>query len=331
MTLAVGVDLGGTRLRAALVDTAADAPSLLAEERLEVGEARAPAQVADLLATAVDRVTRNANDPIAGVGVGIAAQLRGRTGVVANAPNFGWREVDFRELLRARLGTKVDLYNDLKAITWGEARYGAGQGSQHMLCIYLGTGIGSGICAGGRLVYGVGNLAGEIGHTKVVWGPDARPCGCGQRGCIEAYAGGKNLQMRVQSELGAGAKSAALELAGGDVAAVHPGHVDEAARAGDSYARTLWAEIAPLLGITLANACTMLNPDRMVMGGGTWSGTPELRRLTLEVFWDRINAAHKEWVTVVETSLGAIAGMLGAASLITAAAAGAAQEPASRS
>src|SRR5215471_12843014 len=317
MTLAVGVDLGGTRLRAALVDTAAEAPSLLSEERLEVGEERTPARVADLMATAVDRVTRNAPDSIAGVGVGIAAQLRGQTGVVANAPNFGWREVDFRSLCRARLGTNVDLYNDLKAITWGEARYGAGKGSDFMLCVYVGTGIGSGIVVDGRLDYGTGNLAGEIGHTKVVWSADARPCGCGQRGCIEAYAGGKNLQARVQTELAKGAKSKALELAGGDIKKVHPGHVDEAARAGDAYACALWAEIAPLLGVTLANACTLLNPERLVMGGGTWEGTPELQRLTMEVFWERINAAHKEWLTVVETSLGNIAGMLGASSLIT--------------
>ena len=317
MTLAVGVDLGGTRLRAALVDTAAEAPSLLAEERLEVGEERTPARVADLMATAVDRVTRNAPDSIAGVGVGIAAQLRGQTGVVANAPNFGWREVDFRSLCRARLGTNVDLYNDLKAITWGEARYGAGKGSDFMLCVYIGTGIGSGIVVDGRLDYGTGNLAGEIGHTKVVWGEGARLCGCGQHGCIEAYAGGKNLQTRVQDELRAGAKSKALELAGGDIKKVHPGHVDEAARAGDPYAVALWAEIAPLLGVSLANACTLLNPERLVLGGGTWEGTPELRRLTMEVFWNRINAAHKEWLTVLETSLGNIAGMLGSASLIT--------------
>ena len=317
MTLAVGVDLGGTRLRAALVDPGAEVPALLVEERLEVGEDRTPARVADLLATAVDRVTKNAPEPIAGVGVGIAAQLRGRTGVVANAPNFGWREVDFRALVRARLGANVDLYNDLKAITWGEGRYGAGKGSQYMLCVYVGTGIGSGICVDGRLDYGAGNLAGEIGHTKVTWGPDARPCGCGKRGCVEAYAGGKNLQARVQSELAAGAKSKALELAGGDIKKVHPGHVDEAARAGDPYARALWAEVAPLLGVALANACTLLNPDRLVMGGGTWEGTPELRRLTMEVFWERINNAHKEWLSVVETSLGGIAGMLGAASLIT--------------
>src|SRR5262249_4817181 len=138
MKLAVGVDLGGTRLRAALVDAAADVPSLLAEERLEVGEERTPARGAEALATAVDRVTQNAQAKITGVGVGIAAQLRGGTGVVANAPNFGWRDVDFRSLCRARLGESVDLYNDLKAITWGEARYGSGKGSRHLLCVYVG-------------------------------------------------------------------------------------------------------------------------------------------------------------------------------------------------
>jgi glucokinase len=262
-------------------------------------------------------VTSGATGPIAGVGVGIAAQLRGMTGVVVNAPNFGWREVDFRGMLRARLGLEVDLYNDLKAISWGEHRYGSGRGARNMLCVYVGTGIGSGIIVEQALYFGAGNLAGEIGHTKVAWGEEARACGCGQRGCIEAYAGGMNLQLRVQQELGAGTQSKALEIAGGELSHVHAGHVDQAARAGDEYAIRLWSEVAPLLGTTLANACTLLNPHRLVMGGGIWEGAPELRRLTLQAFQLQVNVATKETLTVVDTSLGAIAGMLGAASLVS--------------
>jgi glucokinase len=316
MSLAVGVDLGGTRLRAALVDPAAEAPTILAEERLEVGTDRTPSQVADLIATAVDRVTRTTEQTIVGVGIGIAAMLRGATGVVANAPNFGWRDVDFRALVRARLGANVDIYNDLKAIAWGEFRLGSGKGAHNLLCVYVGTGIGGGIVTDDYLYYGAGNVAGEIGHTKVVLGPAARPCGCGQHGCIEAYAGGKNLQARVRSELAAGASSSALGLAGGVLEKVHPGHVDEAARAGDPYALALWQEVAPLLGMALANACTLLNPDRLVLGGGTWEGSPLLRELALDTFFRVVNAPVCETLAVVDTALGGIAGMLGAASLI---------------
>ncbi|HJZ88656.1 MAG TPA: ROK family protein [Polyangia bacterium] len=317
MSLAVGVDLGGTHLRAALVETSAERPTPLHEERLPTGEDRVPERVADLIASAVGRVCTRAEGPVAGVGIGIAAMLRGQSGVVANAPNLGWREVDFRSLVRARLGQRVELYNDLKAIAWGEHRYGAGKGAPNVVCVYFGTGIGGGIVVGGELYYGAGNLAGEIGHTKVVTGGAARLCGCGQHGCIEAYAGGANLAARVRAELAAGAQSQALAFAGGEVAKVHPGHVDQAARAGDPYARRLWTEIAPLIGMALANACTLFNPNRLILGGGMWEGTPELRRLSEATLPELINAPTQETLTVCETSLGDLAGMLGAADLIS--------------
>src|SRR6185503_637772 len=105
-------------------------------------------------------------------------------------------------LLAARLpGRRIVLVNDVSAITWGEHRFGAGAGAHTLLCIYVGTGIGGGLVAGGRLVTGTSGIAGEIGHTKVVLGPTARLCGCGQHGCIEAYAGGRNLAQRALAEL----------------------------------------------------------------------------------------------------------------------------------
>jgi glucokinase len=315
MSLTVGVDLGGSHLRAALLDPSLAEPTFLAEERIDLGPDRRPEQVADLLAAAVRKVQQGAE--IAGIGVGIAAMLRGQTGVVANAPNLGWREVDFRTLARARLGEPLDLYNDLNAIAWGEHRFGAGRGAKSILCVYCGTGIGGGIVIEDRLYAGCYHLAGEIGHTKVVLSEAARACGCGQRGCLEAYAGGSLLSARVRAELGAGARSQILALAGGTLEKVHPGHVDEAARAGDPYALTLWREIAPLLGIALANAVTLLNPDRLVMGGSVWEGAPHLRALALETFDRCVNGPTRETVEVVETRLGDRAGVLGAASLIS--------------
>src|SRR5678815_868836 len=103
--------------------------------------------------------------------------LRGWTGVVVNSPNFGWREVDFRSLLRARVGERTELYNDLNAITFGEASYGGAKGVRDVFCVYVGTGVGSGIVADGKLYSGSNHVAGELGHIKVV--PDGRLCGCG--------------------------------------------------------------------------------------------------------------------------------------------------------
>src|SRR5262249_24039674 len=155
---------------------------------------------ADLVQRLVAKVDPEAKR--AGVGVGFAGMLRGWSGVVQNAPNFGWREVDFRALLRARIDPRVELYNDLNAIAFGEATCGAARGALDVLCVYVGTGIGAGLVVNGELSIGASHLAGEIGHTKVV--PNGRLCGCGQRGCVEAYASGRNLANRAREELSSG-------------------------------------------------------------------------------------------------------------------------------
>jgi glucokinase len=306
----VGVDLGGTHLRAALVDTATGA-LLGAEVKRPVGQP-APEAVAELLVEAV-----RAADPAGlrtGVGVGVAAMLRGFSGVVVNAPNLGWREVDFRALLSVRLGGHVELYNDLKAIAAGEVAFGGLDERQHVAMVYVGTGVGAALIVEGKVDFGQSHLAGEFGHVKVVRG--GRPCGCGMRGCLEAYASGRNLQLRVREELGAGGQtSRAVELAG-SLEAVHAGTLDEAARLGDPYATCLLDEVADHLGTALANLVTLLNPSRLVMGGGVWQGCPELRRRTLEAFAAEVNAPALEGFRVVDSVLGDRAGVLGAAALL---------------
>ena len=306
---AVGVDLGGTNVRAALVDLAGGGV-IITEVKSPVDDHR-PEAVADLVAAEVRRV-----DPTGryGVGIGFAGMLRGWSGVVANAPNYGWREVDLRGLVRARLGPAVEIYNDMNAIAYGEATFGAARGAPDVLCVFVGTGIGAGLVTDGRLYIGASHLAGEFGHMKVV--REGRLCGCGQRGCIEAYASGRNLAARAHEDFEAGVRSLAIELAGGSVDSVHAGHLDQAARSGDPYAQALWAEVALLLGQSLANAVTLLNPSRVVLGGGVWEGAPELRRLTLTAYSEAVNAPSGEAAVIVASALGDTAGVLGAAALI---------------
>jgi glucokinase len=310
--IAVGVDLGGTNARAALVDVARG--ELLGEEaRLPLGDRR-PEAVAELVAGLVSAVDPKRER--SGVGVGIAAMLRGWSGVVVNSPNLGWREVDFRAALRSRVGERAELYNDLNAIAFGEATFGGARGIADVLFVFVGTGVGAGLVLDGRLYIGATHLAGEFGHTKVVppWSEAARRCGCGQRGCLEAYTSGRNLQARAREELPT-AMSSVIELAGG-VDRVHAGHLDEAARGGDPYADRLWSEVAGYLGVALANAVTTLNPSRLVMGGGVWQGAPELRRRTLAHLDEAINAPSREGFSIVDSRLGVSAGVRGGAALI---------------
>ncbi len=323
----IGVDLGGTNLRVALYQGLAGhvrgrrSPGRLepvVQARLEIGEQRSPAQVADLLASTIKDVVRRAEceGSVVPVGVGFAGMLRGKTGMVANAPQFAWLDVDFGALVRERLGPlhRIALINDVNAIAWGECTLGAAAGATDALAVFVGTGIGGGVIAAGRLVDGADNCAAEIGHTKVVWDTSARPCACGLKGCVEAYLGGRNLQRRARAELRGGARSLAVRLAGG-ADKVNPGHLDAAAAEGDDYALGLYGEIAPLLGVAIANAVTLLNPSHLILGGGVLSRTPVLTEHVIAAFEVAVNPPALVALSIVEAALGDEAGLIGSALL----------------
>ena len=305
---AVGVDLGGTNFRAAVFRGA----ERVAEHREPVGERRDPDSIAERIARFVERASP-AGTP---VGVGIAAMLRGTEGVVAQSPHLRWRDVPFGDVLRARLpGRFVGIYNDVNAITYGEYVAGAGRGARDVIAVFVGTGIGGGIIANGELITGFSNTSAEVGHVKVVYGDDARPCNCGLRGCVEAYAGGVYLLERLRRELGEQRRaSLAVELAG-SADAVNVAHVDEAYGADDAYARALWHEIVPLLGAALANLITTLNPEVLVLGGGVLSRAPRLHALVVEATRAMTNPPALDGLRIVDAELGDHAGVVGAAAL----------------
>ena len=193
----IGVDLGGTNLRVAAVEGGA----IARRQQIVLGEAR---DVDAVVAAIAGLVAAVAGDlAVAPVGVGVAAMLADRRGTVVNAPNLGWRDVAFGAALAARLGPRhpLGVYNDVNAIAYGELGAGAGRGARDLLAVFVGTGLGAGVIASGALVEGASNCAGELGHVKVAAGPGAAPCGCGARGCVEAYVGGAALLARIRREL----------------------------------------------------------------------------------------------------------------------------------
>jgi glucokinase len=335
----VGVDLGGTNLRvAAFEGLGSDSWRTLNVHREEVGKTRSPDHLVERVGKIVESLAgfRERNSPdesdaegdgaeggVTGtggtplpVGIGVAGMPRGSDGFIVSAPQLGWSDVPFGEMLRRRLGPGhvVRIVNDVNAVTFGELHHGAGSGVQDLLAVYVGSGVGGGLIAGGRLVEGASGCAGEIGHMKVVLDDDARRCGCGATGCVEAYAGGVHLDRRVREELSRGAESLAVELAGSPEA-VTLTHIDEAASRGDDYALSLWSEVAELLGVTLANAVTLLNPARVVLGGGVLSRTPFLYQRTVGELERRAPPATLQPLEVRAARLGGDAGMVGAALL----------------
>jgi glucokinase len=317
----IGVDLGGSNFRVAAFaggDTQLATPAEVHKE--PVGEARDPASIVDRIASHVERLAT----PYLGarplpVGIGLAAMLRDRRGTVANSPHLRWRDVNFGEQLKTRLGPRFTLgiYNDVNAIAWGEAVAGAARGCQNVLAVFVGTGIGGGVIAEGKLVEGASNCAGEIGHVKVRWGEDAAPCACGSRGCVEAYVGGSYVAARIAKELATGVSPATVALAG-SLAAVTPSHVDQAAADGDEWALDLWTELAPLLAIALGNAIALLNSERLVLGGGLLGRTPTLYEQVELALAVAAPAASLEPLTVVRAELGDDAGLVGASALAAA-------------
>lgn len=329
MSLAIGIDLGGTNLRAGayrlgeVADGAEAAEAVTVQTHRElVGADREPRAIVERLAAIVERLAGVADDADAGaipVGVGVAAMLRDDRGTVARSPHLGprWDDLPFGAMVRERLGPRfaVGVYNDVNAVTWGEAVAGAARGCRDVLAVYVGTGIGGGVIAGGRLLEGASSCAGEIGHVKVRWDDAAAPCNCGGRGCVEAYVGGVYLDARIRRELsGKRARSAAVRLAGG-AEHVTAGHVDQAAAEGDEWALELWSELAPLLAVSLGNALAVLNSERLVLGGGVLSRTPTLVSMTDIALRIVTTRPALEPLTVAMAELGDDAGLVGAAHL----------------
>ena len=319
---AIGIDLGGTNLRSALfrgidsaIETGIETLTCVREERVAVGSARDPHAIVSRLAELISEIRRAGESPEIPVGIGFAGMLEGRDGFVVNSPHLGWREVPFGRLVREALGdANVGVWNDVNAITYAEYKLGAAADADDVLAVFVGTGIGAGLIAGGQLIEGSRGCAAEIGHTKVVLDETALPCACGLRGCVEAYVGGNYLQRRARGELRGGARSLAVSIAGG-IDNVNPGHLDQAAARGDDYSLDLYAEIAPLLGAALANAVTLLNPSHLILGGGMLSRTPVLRdhvALALEV---AVNPPAAAGLVIAEAALGDRAGTIGAALL----------------
>jgi glucokinase len=305
----LGIDLGGTFARAAVVD---DQGKIVASAKMALGE-RSPSAVVESIAEAAKAAVESAGTPVEFCGVGAAGQIHGDSGVLAVAPNLGWRNVPLGEMLRNRLGYNIKVVNDLSAAAWGELNAGAGRGAQDMYTVFVGSGVGSAIIAGGKLVNGAGGVAGELGHTKVV--PNGRRCGCGESGCLEAYVGGHNLIAQTRELLASGRSHVLRDLTSGDPARVTPVTLEQAAEVGDPEAREIYERAGLMLAIAVANQVTVLNPARLILGGGVLSHCPGLRRRVLEGVQAYASMTSREGLLITDAELGDDSGLIGAALL----------------
>ena len=329
MTTYAGIDLGGTNLRGVVVDARG---VVLTEERIAVGADRDPASVCARIADCIASMASRLGGSVDGVGVGIAAWLDNESGRVRRAPNLGWVDVDVRGLLGQALtdtldaaaASRVVTVNDLTAVTYGEWQAGAAAGESDVLCVFVGSGLGAGLVLDGRLYEGASGGAGELGHVTVDDAPDARSCGCGRTGCVEAYVGGRYLELWVRSQAADAELSGtpkfpgAVEVGaslGRGIDALTCSDVEGGFGRGDSDCVALWNHAADSLGKALALAVQLLNPHVVVLGGGVMTAAPSYRRLALEAFERRCPPGLRVGVEVRAPRLGGNAGAVGAALL----------------
>ncbi len=310
MALTIGVDVGGTTVAAGVVD---EQGSVLATARRDT-PSDDPRRTEDVIVEVVGELA--ASHDVEAVGVGAAGFVDAERSTVLFAPNLAWRDEPLRAGIEGRCGLPVVIENDANAAAWGEARFGAGRGEDHVVVLTVGTGIGGGIVLGGRLLRGRFGVAGEIGHINIV--PDGRRCGCGLDGCWEQYASGGALVQEAQELAEASPAMAGdlLALAGGEPQMITGLMVTQAAQEGDVAALRCFDVVGTWLGRGMAQLAAVLDPGLFVLGGGVSAAGELLRgpagRALLQYLTARAHRPHAE-LRVAE--LGPEAGIVGAGDL----------------
>lgn len=309
----LGIDIGGTKLAVGVV---APDGRRLAKERAPTSAREGPEAVIRRLVELCRKVVADAGlelGELAAAGVGCGGPLDPRAGIILEPPNLpGWVGIPLVEILRDALSLQVHLDNDANAAALGEYRFGAGRGARNMVYLTLSTGVGAGVILDGRLYQGENGNAAELGHTSVYY--QGRPCPCGSRGCLEAYASGTNIAARAKEAIASGAQSQMSALAGG-IEKVTSETVVEAVRRGDALAIQIWDETMQILGAGIANAINAFNPSKVVLGGGLTGAGDVLFGPVRRIALGRAMRTLARVASVVPAELGPDVGVVGAAAV----------------
>src|SRR6266571_505772 len=270
-TYALGIDLGGTKTLAAVVDIASGevVASVRKRTRAERGQDFVSGRILEV-ATAALSAAKLANDDLVAVGVGAAGQIDRKAGILLHSPNMPLRDLPLGQLLGKHFGRPAMVGNDVEVAAMGEYVYGAGKGYKNFVCVFVGTGIGCGIVQNGQLYTGLTGTAGEVGHMVIQAG--GRICGCGGRGCLEAYASRTAITKAIMADIHHGrpsvlADDAARQLRQGETI-IRSGILADAIQKQDELTIEIVSEAGDYLGYGLGSVMNLYNPDCIILGGG---------------------------------------------------------------
>lgn len=314
--LAIGIDIGGTKVAGGIVD---EQGRILQRTRRDTPHrSTSPKVVEDTIIECVGELLAMADDgdEVVAVGIGAAGFVAEDRATVVFAPHLSWRNEPLRDALQERVSLPITVDNDANSAAWAEATFGAARGESHVVMITLGTGIGGALVIDGRVQRGRYGIAGEFGHMQVV--PDGLRCECGNRGCWEQYASGNALVREARAMIEAGSPVVADLFArlGNDPNALTGPFITEAARDGDATAQELLTDIGEWLGVGMANLAAAFDPGLFVIGGGVSAADELLLSPAREAFRRQLTGrGYRPEAGIVRAQLGSDAGLIGAAEL----------------
>lgn len=300
----LAIDIGGTKVLGGVVN---EEGQVLATEQIPSRVEEGPRQLFRRIYEVSEKVLSRAQLSVSAVGVTAPGMVDSRTGTLIYAPFSGWRDVAVGERIARHFGLPTRVANDVNACALAEQRFGVAAGLRHFAWMTISTGIGGGIVIGGEIYEGGGLVAGEFGHLVVE--DDGPLCGCGTRGCLEACASGTAIARMAKEAIEAGTETSIAPP-------VTAAAVADAARKGDSLARSIFAKQAFYLGKALSWIINILNPEMVVLGGGVVRAADLFLPRAREICRQRVISQSNKEVPIVETGLGYQAGLIGAASLV---------------
>ena len=308
----IGIDLGGTKILAGVVDTEKGLVIETAKKRTKKLEADF---IVQRIIETVEKAICKAQIPmsqISSIGIGAAGQVDRKNGVLISAPNLNCFDVELKKILEEHFNIPTYVGNDVEVATLGEMKFGSGVGYNNFVCIFVGTGIGSGIVCDGKHLKGATGTAGEVGHIIVDSG--GRLCGCGGHGCLEAYASRSAIEKKILGSMKKGHKSIIAESIK-ESGVIRSSDLSDALDAGDEIVLNAITEASEYLSSGLASVINFYNPELIILGGGLMEAIDSFYDLTVKKTIAKALAVPAAKTKIMKTQLKDFSGIIGAATL----------------
>jgi glucokinase len=301
--IVAGIDIGGTKVAIGLAD--ADGRHL-SITRIATNVALGPRRIVEKIIETLDRMLIECGRPTTAIGIGCGGPLDRQRGLILSPPNLpGWDKFPVVELLQNHFRVPVLLDNDANVAAIGEHQHGAGRGIHDLVYLTISTGIGGGVIIANRVLYGVCDGAGEIGHITIL--PEGPVCGCGARGCLESLCSGTSIARRAREKISSSGQETILRAS-----EISAKTVAEAAGNGDGLAGEVWDETIYYLAIGIANVLNTLAPEVVILGGGVSLAGEQLFHPLREQVRNRVKILPADKIRILQAQLGGDSGIHGA-------------------